>query len=181
MDAEKLTGRIAADARQRVQELTADAASRASEIARRAEEEVARLEAENRERIARDSGMVMERARSQARLDAGKALLAARWQVIDAIIERAARAVLADAEYHELVAGLVKRHATAGSVVRMSADDTRRLGRKPAARLGEPAAIRGGILVRQGRTELDLSLDALLAAVREELATELARMTLPES
>ncbi len=179
MGAQELTRKIIADARQRAEALKAEGRAAAASVKERAAAEQAKLAEESRRQTEREAGPIVERARSAARLDRQKRLLAARWQVIDRAVEQAGQAVVKDPSYPDILVALARRHAVPGATLHFSESDTR-LVRGRGVEPGEPVAIRGGLLVRQGKVVLNLSLDELLVSVRNDLASELAKVLFPE-
>lgn len=173
----RLTEKIAADARQQAEEVLAKARARVAEIRANAARTVAQLETSARESVENETRAILERARSQARLRRRNLLLAAQWRVIDRVLARAREAVLADPRYSESIARLVDRYRSDGWSVLLSERDARRYGEEQG--VGQ-APISGGAVLRRHRVEIDLSLDSLLARVREEMVGELARILFPQ-
>jgi len=174
---EELLAKIRSDALKRVEETRAERDERVAAVRRQAEEETARLEQESREKTGREAGMILERARSRARLERRKMLLAAKWEVIERVFEAAKGRVRKDPEYAGLLKGIVERHAGGDSEVRVSNEDRNLLG--GVKNLGEPVDIAAGVIVVQGRKSLDFSVGEALAAIRTELAPELSRDLFP--
>jgi len=104
-------------------------------------------------------------------------LLAAQWRAVDAVLDAAGKAVVGDSGYRELLTAMVRRHGGEGWSVRLSAQDTSRFGAELGA--GEPAAISGGAVFRSGRQDVNLSLEGVLAGLREDLVSELAGILFP--
>jgi len=179
MGKSELVEKILADARTRAACIDAERTRKVAEVEARAEAERNALAAENAERIRRETEIILERARSTARLQKRSAVLTARWQVLDRVIEAAKQRLLADSRYAGMVAGLVKKYAKPGAVVRLSPADTETFGSKLPVAPGKPASIIGGVIIVNGREELNFSLDDSLALVKQELAAELSRVLLP--
>jgi V/A-type H+-transporting ATPase subunit E len=174
MGKSELVDKILSDGRSKAEQVEADCRQSLAEVSARTDEEVRRLEEEHAAKLNRDTGIILERARSSVRLNRRNALLGARWQVLDKVMSEAGRRLLADPGYPELVSGLVRRFAGPDSEVRLSEPDTQRFGKKLSAKLGQPAAIDGGVKIRSGRSELDFTPASSLAQLREELAAELS-------
>lgn len=175
MGATELLERIREDGRERVRAIEADRERELAEIAARRNAAKAELESEFRERREREVARILERARSRARLNRRKAVLAARWRVIDRVFGRARELLQADPDYPNLLKELAGRYGGDGVVVSLSPADTDKHGGKLGVRFGEPVDITGGLLARSGRKVVDCSLDEALEAMRGELAPAIAR------
>jgi len=175
--AQELTAKIVADARGRAERLLAEGRAAADAVRERARSEQATTSEQARLATERETAPVVERAKSTARLERRKRLLAARWQVLDSVLEQAAKQVMADPSYPELLATLARRHAGPDASVHFSEADTRRV---KGVKAGEPAAITGGLLVRMGKVEVVMSLEELLSEIRSDLAGELAKVLFEE-
>ena len=138
------------------------------------------LENELRERGERETRLIRERARSRAKLDARKVLLAAKWDAIGRVFVAAQERIPSDPEYPRLLGEIATRHAEAGTIVRLSESDHAKYGSTLGVELGEPAPIAGGAIVVQGRKTIDYSLDESLAMLRSELAPVIVRILFPE-
>ncbi len=177
----ELLDKILDDGRNRVSEIEADRDQKVKEIAEHQAAEVAELEREWHERTERETMLIAERSRSRTRIDRRKALLGARWEAIGQVFDKAREQVLEDGRYGTLVKQLAARHAGKHGVVRMSSADTARFGKMLEAKVGDPVEIDGGLIIEAGRQVLDFSLQESLAAIREELAPELAGLMFPSS
>ncbi|HDQ99370.1 MAG TPA: hypothetical protein ENN51_03680 [candidate division WOR-3 bacterium] len=174
MGATELLERIRYDGRERLRSVEAGRDEELAGIAARREAEKTRLESEFKERREREVARILERARSRARLDRRKAVLAAQWRVIDRVFARARELLPADPDYPNLLKELAGRYGGDGVVVRLSPADTDRHGGRLGVKLGEPTDIAGGLLAESGRKVVDCSLDEALDAMRGQLAPLLA-------
>jgi vacuolar-type H+-ATPase subunit E/Vma4 len=177
MGAGELLEKIRLDGRERVAAVEAERVREVEEITRHRDAELGALEREFGERTSHLVMRIGERARSQARLERRKALLAAQWQVVDRVLGRARAMLLDDPDYPGLLKQLAAQHV--GAVVRLSKTDTERFGRDFKDRLGEPADVAGGLLVVQGRQVTDLSLDEVFVESRGDLALAIVRELFP--
>lgn len=173
----ELVAKILSDGQARAAAIQAECDRRRVEVESWARAELARLEAEAGERLSRETGAVLERARSTARLQRRARILAAKWAVLDKIAEAARQQAVSAAWYPELVRGIIRRHAGDGAEVRLSPGDTEKLGSSlpPDTRLGASARIGGGVVIRRGREELSFALGDTIAALRDRFVTELSR------
>lgn len=180
MAAGELLEKIRADGRARVAAVEKERDRAVEEIERRSAEELAKLEQEHEERVSRETGTILERARSRARLEQRNRLLRAKWDVIERVLRLAAERLVESEEYPGFLRGIVGWFGKKGDRIRLSAADTARLGEELGVQLGEPAAIRGGVIIEQGRVALDFSVDQAVAAIRARLAPELEEIFFPE-
>jgi vacuolar-type H+-ATPase subunit E/Vma4 len=180
MGTNELVEKILADGKQRVAAIAAERDRAVAETRKRSAAEVAVIESDCAERSRRDCDAILERARSQARLQRRNAVLAARWQVLDRAVGRAQEKVLADHGYADSIVRLVKQHAGPESVASLSEADTRSFGMSLGTKVGEPLPIPGGVMIRTGKEELNFSLAEALSALRDELARDLSRMLFPD-
>jgi vacuolar-type H+-ATPase subunit E/Vma4 len=176
MGTNELVEKILADGKARVSAIAAERDRAVAETLKRSAAEVAVIESDCAERSRRDCDAIIERARSQERLQRRNAVLAARWQVLDRAVRRAQEKVLADPGYADSIAGLVKRHARPESVASLSEADTRSFGKKLGTTVGEPSPIAGGVMIRTGKEELNFSLAEALSALRDDLARDLSQI-----
>ncbi|MFO7675167.1 MAG: V-type ATP synthase subunit E family protein [bacterium] len=174
MGAGELLDKIRQDGRERVAGVEAEREREAAEVARRRDSELGELERQFGERIGRETGLIAERARSRGGLDRRKAILTAKWEVIDRAFDRARERILADDEYPALLETIVAQYRDRKPEVRLSRVDRERFGARFGARLGEPADISGGLHVVFDRHVVDYSLDEALSALRDELASAIA-------
>ncbi len=183
MSTAALVEKIRSDGQARVAGINNNRDKKIAEIEERLANEVNELEQEYQERIERETRLIKERVGSRARLEQRKNLLAAKWEVIERVLESAQTQVLEDEKYPQLIKDIVERYAPSDSVVRLSAADTEKFGRKLGVELGEPAGIKGGVIIekKKQRQILDFSVEETLGAIREELASELAGLLFPES
>jgi vacuolar-type H+-ATPase subunit E/Vma4 len=176
MGTNELVEKILADGRKRAAGISAERDRTVGETRARAASEVAGVEADNAERSRRECNAILERARSSARLAQRSAVLTARWKVLDLVVQRAQEKFLADKGYPDMLMRLVEKHARPDSVVRLSAADSRSFGARLGKKLGEPAPLAGGVLVRTGKEELNFSLAEALSALRDELSRDLSQI-----
>ncbi len=180
MGTNELVEKILADGRTKVAAVVAERDKAVAEVRSRADAEVAAIESDCAERSKQGREVVLERARSRARMEKRNAVLAARWQVLDRAVKRAEQKLLGDPGYADLVTGIVKKYARPESVVSLSATDTRAFGARVGAKLGEPSPISGGVMIRTGKEEMNFALGEALLSLREDLARDLSRTLFEE-
>lgn len=171
----ELIDKILADARSRVAAIKEEKERRLEEIHNRTAAVLAELKKENEEMLNQKVNFIVERTRSQARLESRKLILEARWQMIERVCAEARKAIINDPDYPALLEMLVKKYVKPGCTVHLSPSDTARWKTIGGIKPGEPVPITGGVIIRTGREVIDLSLDTVLNQVREELITELAQ------
>jgi vacuolar-type H+-ATPase subunit E/Vma4 len=175
MGTNELVEKILADGKARVSAIAEERNKAVVETQKRSAAEVAAIESVRAERSKRECEAVLERARSRARMEERNAVLAARWQVLDRAVKRAEEKLLGDPGYADFVTGIVKKYARPESVASLSEADMRAFGARVGARLGEPASISGGVMIRSGKEEMNFALGEALLSLRDELARELSQ------
>lgn len=184
MGREEIVARILEDARAEAAEKEAAAQARAEAVVRAAEETAERERAQaEADAQARAEG-ILEGKRAAARLDSGKARLAERRKVLDAIYKRALDNLLALEKKSALLLAerLLREYAEEGDEIVFSenyayAEEAANL---PAVKefglrvSPNREKLSGGFVLRGLRADKDCSYAALLAADREEHQTELA-------
>ena len=180
MGTTELIEKIRADGQARGEEINNERDNKIAEIRAHHAEELKELRKKYQDRIESETRMIKERARSRARLERRKRILAAKWAVIDHVLELAQQRVVENSDYVQLLKDIIKRFGSAGAVVRLSPKDTKKFAGKVNAKLGEPAPITGGVVIQAKKVLLDFSLEESLAAIREEMAAELAGLLFPK-
>jgi vacuolar-type H+-ATPase subunit E/Vma4 len=176
MGTNELVEKILADGKSRVAAIAAERDRAVAEARKRSAAEVAVIESDCAERSRRECDAIIERARSQARLQRRNAVLAGRWQVLDRAVGLAQEKVLTDSGYADSVIGLVKKNAGPDSVARLSEADARSFGARLGTKLGEPLPIAGGVMIRTGKEELNFSLSEALVGLRDEHTRDLSQI-----
>jgi len=176
----ELIDKILGDAHEKVAAIDAEREKEVKEIEERLKQTEERLTREQKERIEKWVGVILENARSRARLEAKKILLEAKWRVIEKVCEKARDAIVKSPEYRAILKRLIEKYAGPDATIHLSENDKARFGSQLGAKLGEPVPIAGGLIIRQGKEEIDLSLDSILNLVKEELITDLSQILFPE-
>lgn len=179
MGTKELIDRILEEARERAAAIRKEKEQQVLEIEERVREYETRLVAEQREQIKNRVETILKNSRSRAGLECQKIMLQAKWRVIDRVWKEAKEKIINSPDYGAILKRLAQRYAQPDSTVHLSEADKNRYGSELQVRLGEPVAIAGGMIIRTGREEIDLSLDSLLNSVQEELITELAQVLFP--
>lgn len=174
MGSTELLEKIFADAQAKVAAIQEEKERRRAEVEERTKSVIEKLKRKSAELVNERVRQMIERARSQAKLERRKIVLEAKWQLIDRVFSEAKRAILSSPDYPQIVAQLAKSYATPEVSIHLSAEDTKRWNPRVGIKLGEPTPITGGLIVRSGRMTIDLSLDTVLMLIREELSPELA-------
>lgn len=176
MGTNELVEKILADGKARAGAIAAERDKAIAETQKRVAAVVAAIESDCVERTRRERDAILERARSRARMEKRNAVLAARWQTLDRAVKRAEEQLLGDPGYVGLVTGIVKKYARPESAVSLSEADTRAFGARIGVKLGEPATISGGVVIRSGKEEMSFALGEALIALRDELARDLSQV-----
>lgn len=189
---EKITARITAEAEAEAAAVLAEAEKKAAAVKAEYDKKAgaeydARMSAgaeETRQRIGR--------ADRAARLDAKKAVLGVKQEMIGAAYAAAKAKILAlpEEEYTAFLAKSIGEAALTGDeTVILSAADKARLGEKvlekagailqakgltPALTLGEAREISGGVVLKKGSVEVNCTVDSLLEMSHNRLDAEVA-------
>lgn len=186
--ADKIISCIEEDAQKQAHEILAEAEAKAAALLEQAQEQATQRRVQAKDSAEKQAQAIIRTAHSGAALTVRNALLLRRRELIDAAMDEAADYIrqLPDDSYFAELARLAREYALPGEgVVRLGAGD---LARMPAGfmqtiqpvqgtlRLAEePAPFEGGLRLEYGEIEIDLSLDALRTARREELEDLLSR------
>lgn len=187
---EKITAKIAEDARREAEDLLAQAGAEADAILAQARAEAQRRTAELAEkgRLAADERA--ERLASVAQLDARKKELAAKQELLDRAFDRALERLCAleGKEQIALLAGLAAQASRTGTEqIILRPEDRARIGAEVVERANalrgasftlaeETRPIRGGVLLADGRVETNCAFETLVRLQRESMAGEVAAL-----
>ncbi|MDD3165319.1 MAG: V-type ATP synthase subunit E family protein [Oscillospiraceae bacterium] len=190
---EKITGRIQQDASAEVEAVLAAAREQAAAIAADAAQKAAAETAKIAQRSEQAAAELVSRRASVDALEAKKALLGVKQEMISTVFDRTLEALCAlpEDDYVALLARLAVGAVTSGeeSLI-FSAGDRSRVGKKVVNRAnelleqaGKNAAltldaesrpVRGGLYVRSGRIEANCTLETIVRLMRETASGEVA-------
>jgi len=180
MAKDKVSAKIARDAKVRIAEIEEEFEDRKKKLAQLEKEqsacyidETGRLVAEEAERIEREM-------LSEARLAARREILATRFQLIDKAIDSACKSFVSSKGYPALIKRIVTEHGKGGEVLLSPADTKRFKGSSWAAKAGQ-VSIRGGVIIRKPTHDVNFSLDAAFETLGEELTLELSEILFGKS
>jgi len=164
-----------------------------AELDAREEDRVAALVRAIRDRAGREAQAGRQRVLSEARLRARAILAHTRRAVLDEVFEAARAKLLADRspEYRERLLRVLSAMARGTGQVILSPADRQNLGAwlvaQANARSGaslqlseETRPLLGGLVLVTGPVEVNVSLDAILAQIREDLEPQVARVLFGE-
>ncbi len=178
---ENIVSRILGDAEISAGEIKAQAEAKAAEVIAEANAKAEQVYAQGLKSAKTEVENVLLRGKSMADLEGRKALLAARQTVVDEAFEQAEKALQAkrkDKEYGKLLSALAKPVLQKDSVVMLDKADFDAVGGALKSELGcavEAANLpSGGVVVKSGGIELNLTFAALLRQYREELEQAVA-------
>ncbi|MEO0115164.1 MAG: V-type ATP synthase subunit E [candidate division WOR-3 bacterium] len=178
MSLEKIKQKILDEAEIKRQEIINQYEAKIAEIKKKTDAEIKNIyqTAEQQSKIEAQS--ILDRTATEAKLEQRKLLLKAKWEIIDNIFATAERRFLELPEYLTLLKDLITRHTSEENCeVIINPDDKAQIANQfPNVRLIEDPTIKGGIIIRTGRTEMNFTLDALLCRLKEELIIELAKI-----
>ncbi|GAB4289051.1 MAG: hypothetical protein Kow0067_14870 [Coriobacteriia bacterium] len=192
-----IIGRIESDAGHEARAVSEAAAARAAEIISAAEDEAERLRADALERAVREAEAEAATIAANARLTARDRALAAKRELVEAVLARAAEELeaLPAEEYARLIAAGVVDAARGDDVVRVAGADRGRLagladvvatvasqrGRRLDLTFSdEPAPLEHGVMLESHRVSAEVSVRAMIEARRAELMALAASALFPK-
>ncbi len=190
MNAEQVVEKILSDARDEADEIKADAQEKGAQSDLKVQEELAAFRAETERLAGTAAADRKSRMLANARMEVRKEYLAAKHALLDDVFVKANEQILRlpDAEYQKLIIGLMVKAVESGDeeVVigknenrineRMIKDVNRQLGpgyRGNLRMASDRADIGGGFMLRQGKVQVNVSMDVLVAQAREALEMEI--------
>ncbi len=189
---DRIVGRIREEAASDVDKIEKDARAQALQILQRARVNADAAYEQRLQDTERTAEEIKRRAKSTAKLAAQKTALSTKQELIGEVFDRVLDNLkkLPDAQRVKLLAGLLERYAQGGETVFYAKADTDLMetvlretnraltGRKCAALIdgGADDHISGGVLLRAGNVETNLTLEALVRKSRPHLTGEVAGM-----
>jgi len=178
---ENIVGRVAAGAQVAAAETAAAATAQAEKLLADARAAADKAVADIMKKAGQSAQDIARRADSMMSLEGRKALLGERQKLIEEAFAAAAAKLSAMVEvpaaYVKTLEGLAGG-AAPGSTLLLAQADYEKVGKELAKVTGltvEPADLpRGGLVVRQGEVEINLTFAALLRQYREELEHDVA-------
>ena len=188
---EAIIDKILRDAKDVATNNKANAMNHADELLKRAEREVEAKKAEALAGLDSIKDTLIERRITVANLDAKKAVLTRKSELIDEIFARSVEAVVADKGYAELIEGMLMEYAEDGDEVMINERDkdivTKALVDKVAKakkinlRLSKSyGKFGGGIMLIGVNVDKNLTIDSELRAMREEIEQQVAEILFGE-
>lgn len=194
---ERITDRINEDVQREIDAINAKAHAEAEAIAARYQEQAQKESAALLTKGQRDADERVERLGSVARLEAKKAILAAKQEMVGKAFDLALEQLCAlpEEKYVALLSKLAAGAAKSGrEQVALSQKDRTRygkrvvtganelLGAKGSLTLAEEVRpIKGGLILQGDRTEVNCSFETLVRLQREELAAQVAQVLFEET
>jgi V/A-type H+-transporting ATPase subunit E len=197
---EKLRQKIISDAEAEAGKIAAEAEAQAGAVLGEARVEADRIAAESRERAESEAKEHIRRQISLRELEARNALLGEKGKMIEEVFEKAlddlrrkdreggyslTRDLLfkaIESGDEEIILSPEDRQGITSSFLASLNDELRKQGKRGEIKLAEDTReIRGGFVLRHGRTEINSSFETLLAMLRDEVETEVANILFGES
>ncbi len=194
MSFEAIVDRILNDARQRVSQIEEESRGRVQSIQSQCEETVRNLQEASRKRAERLAEDQRKKLVSMAELDIRKEVLALKQEMIGTAFEKAISKLLGEDEEkysallkklildadpqgdEELILNQRDRKRMDDSLIRGINKTLLKAKRKGKLRLSpETRPIRGGVILRRGRKEVNCSIESIIHAKRNELEALVAR------
>ncbi len=191
---EKITARIEQDAQKEAEALLQAAQKQAAEIEARYQAQAAAEAVRAEEAGRKAAAQRLERLESAAEMEGRQMLLAAKQHAITKAFDRALQQLLdlPDGQYADLLAQLASHSSKTGcEEILLNARDHARVGAQvvqkanallPGGRLtlaDEPRDIKGGLVLRSGKVEVNCAFEARMRVLRETMAVDVARVLFP--
>ena len=187
---EKIAERILSDARAEADAVRQEAEASANEVRQQAEQDAAALKAQLIREGTAEADALYARLVASADTDAKKSALAVKQEMLGRAFALAVEKLrsLPEQDYVRLLASLADQASETGTEqIILNAEDREKYGEaivKQANALSgrtltlseETRPIVGGLILTQGRIEMNCTLDALAARSRTELSAEAARL-----
>lgn len=186
---EAIVEHILADAREKAAQIEAGAAEQIDQIKTQADQACASIRQDADHKGQQAAAAVINRASSQAALEARRVLLEARQNLIDEVIADATHQLgeLSDPEKKDLYVRMIQATGSSGGTVTANAADLA-LMQDVVAVLGkgwdlstEPGTFSGGLSLSRGRIVENLTFDLLVRNLRPQLAALAAGILFPDA
>ncbi|MBA7595337.1 V-type proton ATPase subunit E [subsurface metagenome] len=175
MPRDKVSAKIEADAKARVKEIQAEFAERCKKLETEQEERKKACREETKRLAAAEEERLKREILSEARLAARREILAAKHQLIEETLKRAAEKFTKSRNYETLLARIVAEQGSRTRVL-LSAADCKRFAKSVWAKRADEAPIKGGVILRTPAKDLNFSIDAAFEALGEELTLQIAEI-----
>ena len=186
---EKINSRIENDARADVEAIVSQARQEAEAITAQYRAQAQQIEADASARRGKMTEDRLSRLQGSTEMACRQLLLGAKQSCIDEAFFKASKAIRAipREQYNEVVAAIAAQTGNGDEEIIVEADDAPYLEKivaranelKPGAHFrasDEQRFLGGGIVLKKGPVEINCSFGAQLAALRQEMATEIAEV-----
>ncbi|MBD3286828.1 hypothetical protein GF359_09365 [candidate division WOR-3 bacterium] len=175
MAADKVSAKIAADARQRIKDIEADYEKQKAEAKKEAEQYAERYEKETKVLAAEEAARTERGILSEARLSARRIMLQRKHELIEETLDKAVKKFTSSKKYRNLLAKIIKVKPKDAEVF-LSPADKKRFGSQSWAKKACEIDIKGGVVLRGKAFDVNFSLDAAFNALKEDLNLELSKI-----
>jgi vacuolar-type H+-ATPase subunit E/Vma4 len=179
MARDKVSSKISADAKARVKEIEAEFAERRKKLEAEQKERKKVYRQKTKELAELEEERIRREILADARLAARKEILTARLDLINQALDRAAEKLTNSKTYPTLLTRIVKEHGKSSKVL-LSSSDIKRFAKSAWAKKTEAAPIKGGVILRTSKCDLNFSIDAAIESLAENLLLELADILFDE-
>jgi V/A-type H+-transporting ATPase subunit E len=155
-----------------------------AELKKQTEEEIAKIHQTFVAKSQSETKSILERATTEAELEQKKQILTTKWEIINNIFEQVAQKFPQLPEYIDILKRVIEANTSDknSEVIITPADRAKLKPQFPNIKFIESSTIKGGVIIKSGKTELNFSLDANLRLLKDELIIELAKILFrPES
>lgn len=176
----KVCAKIKKDAAKKVGEIEKSFEEAAQELRAKHREGKKQFREQTRQMAKNEAERIHREILTEARLKARKMLLATKHRMIKKALDEAAHNLRKSKKYPKLLADVVKEGGKDSKVL-LSANDAKRLAKKSWAKNAQKAEIKGGVILRSPKKDINYSLDAAYEALGQELTLELAEIMFSDS
>ena len=184
MGVENITARILQEARDEALKTEQEAKASEAAILENASRDASAIEADLAARAREDAGILKERRRSVAELEARKMRLAMKQETIEETFEEALKAMenMDRKDYTAYIKKQLDSYRTEGGEILLNARDRSEIGDEIRAAVSgsalslseETTDIRGGFILKQGRVYINASLEKLLETEKKQITAQVA-------
>lgn len=171
----KVSAKIAADARSRVKEIEKQFLERQRQLEKQAREFENTFSKETKNLLKAQEERIRREILSEARLASRRRILTAKHSLIEASLKKAADKFIKSQTYAALLARIAREHGK-GAEVLLSPADRKRFAKQAWAKNAKEAPINGGIILRGSKRDINFSIDAAFESLGEQLSLELAEI-----
>lgn len=178
MSIERIRQKIFDETEVRCQEIRQYYEQKIAELKKQTDEEIAKIYQTYEHRSKNDAKSILERATTEAELEQKKQILKAKWEIINNVFDTVTEKFSRLPEYVDILKKVIEKNFGKGDgeVIITPTDRAKIRAQFPNIKFTESSTIKGGLIIRSDKTEMNFSLDATLHFLKDELINELAKI-----